>query len=96
MLGNVDLTKDTLGTARDILFDVYRVNDQHQRERIRRLKRIVNLAKERGFENEQALLSSLQVDPRRMVGMAERPIKQLFEFVSPDEVVLLSQPLLEN
>ena len=56
MLGNVDVTKDALLTARTLLVDVYRSNGRHQRERIRGLKRIINLAKERGFNNEQALM----------------------------------------
>lgn len=95
MLGNVDVTKDSLLTARTLLFDVYRSDGHPQRERMRSLKRIINLAKERGFTNEQALKDALQLDPKHHTGMADKPVKQLFEFVSPDEIILLSEPLLE-
>jgi len=95
MLGNVDVTKDSLLTARTLLFDVYRPDGHPQRERMRSLKRIINLAKERGFTNEQALKDALQLDPKHLTGMAEKPVKQLFEFVSPDEIILLSEPFLE-
>ena len=95
MLENVDVTKDSLLTARTLLFDVYRSDGHPQRERMRSLKRIINLAKERGFTNEKALQETLQANPKHLTGLAEKPVKQLFEFVSPDEIILLSEPLLE-
>lgn len=91
MLSEAQLVDSPVEKAMDVLAKAFNPNGRRRREAMRVTKRVLKLAKERGFKQADLFFDYFTKDPNEQnPRILQRILFNLFEFVSPDEFAQMS------
>lgn len=87
----LNLEDNPVQTARDIVLAAFNPNRKNRRACLRVVQQVLNLAAERGYRHSEEFSSYFRREDMQSPSGTDRLMRNLFEYVSPDEIKQLAR-----